>query len=337
MPPWFFFLLSVLGLALAMVLIAFQGFADVGSTLLGIGWGLGLVVATRLVEMAGAGLAWRALLRPTPVPPKTFVFLRAIRESINALLPVAQVGGDLIGARLLTFYGPSGAAAGASVIVDLFLQTASQFLFTLVGFAILVSLGGNSPLVSWIAWGLLIAVPVLAAFYVVQRAGGLRLVEKLLLRFASQRQWFDLGKIGDLDAAIRRLYARPGALIAGFAIHLAAWLFGTVEVWVALTFMGHSVSVWEALCLEALGQAVKGAAFVVPGAYGIQEGGFVALCAVFGIPADAALALSLAKRVPDFAMGIPGLIAWQGLEGRRIWMPGARAARPTVPRSEQTH
>src|SRR5207248_1529977 len=111
----------------------------------------------------------------------------------------AQIGGDLIGARLLTFYGPSGSVAGASVIVDIFIQVASQFFYTLLGFAILVAVARTSPVTAAVAIGLLVAVPVLFVFFVAQRAGGLRLIERLLARFASQQSWLNLGQIGDLD------------------------------------------------------------------------------------------------------------------------------------------
>ena len=59
-------------------------------------------------------------------------------------------------------------------------------------------------------------------------------------------------------------------------------------------------------------------AFVVPGAVGVQEGGLIVLCALFGVPANAALALSLIKRAADLAVGIPGLIGWHALETRRM-------------------
>lgn len=318
MPIWMF-LLAIAGLLVAAALIVLFGAVQVASAFLDTGWGLALVVLARVVQMTGAGLAWRMVTPPTPpVAASRFVFLRLIRESINALLPVAQVGGDLIGARLLTFYGPGGGLAGASVIVDLFVQTLSQFVYTLIGFATLAVLASDSPLISTIAYGLLMAVPVLIAFFLVQRAGLLRLIEKLLLRLA-QRPWFNLGQIADLDDKVRLIYRNPRALAAGFAIHFATWLLGTCEVWIALAFMGNPVSIPQALAIEALGQAVKGAAFVIPGAYGVQEGGFIALCGVFDLSAQVALALSLVKRVPDFILGPPGLVAWQSLEGHRLW------------------
>jgi hypothetical protein len=39
---------------------------------------------------------------------------------------------------------------------------------------------------------------------------------------------------------------------------------------------------------------------------------------VFGVPADAALGLALVKRIPDVVLGIPSLVAWQAMEGRRL-------------------
>jgi len=57
----------------------------------------------------------------------------------------------------------------------------------------------------------------------------------------------------------------------------------------------------------------------------VQEGGFVVVCALFGIDAHTAIALSLAKRVPDVALGLPALLVWQNIEARRasVRPPGA--------------
>ena len=69
--------------------------------------------------------------------------------------------------------------------------------------------------------------------------------------------------------------------------------------------------------------AVRGAAFAVPGALGAQEGGLIVLCAIFGVPPEAALALSLVKRIPDLVLGVPGLLAWQAIEGLALFRSAA--------------
>ena len=97
--------------------------------------------------------------------------------------------------------------------------------------------------------------------------------------------------------------------------NLAGWFVGAIEVWVVLKFMGYQVDFGDAVVIESLMHAVRAAAFAVPGALGAQEGGLIVLCAIFGVPPEAALALSLVKRIPDLVIGVPGLVAWQTLEG----------------------
>jgi putative membrane protein len=254
--------------------------------------------------------------------------LRWVRESVNMLLPVAQVGGEVVGARLITFWGVSKSLAAASVLVDLLAQTATQFVFTLIGLALLAGHGGAGPIVRWVGLGMALLGPALGAFYAAQRFGGARLLDRILGHFTNDPQWAAAGGgFAALNAQFQSLYRRRARMAAVFGIHFAIWFFGTLEVWFALRFIGHPVSYGTALVLESLGQAVRGAAFVVPGGIGVQEAGFVALCAVFGIPAPAAVALSLAKRFPEVVLGLPGLLVWQGLESRRILVrnDGARA------------
>jgi uncharacterized membrane protein YbhN (UPF0104 family) len=68
------------------------------------------------------------------------------------------------------------------------------------------------------------------------------------------------------------------------------------------------------LVVVSLGQAVRTAASPVPGALGVQEGGYILLVGVYGMSPEAGLVLSLTKRIPDLLIGMGGLIAWLGLE-----------------------
>ena len=315
----FLLIASLLGLVLAVGLIGWTGFAPVLRAVEAVGWGAALVALVRAVETSGAGLAWWLILPGARSGlARTCVLLRWLRESINCLLPVAQVGGDLIGARLLTFWRVPGGTAGASVVVDLFAQTATQFVFTLVGLACLVQAGGDGALVRWVVVGLAVMGPALVGFFLAQRFGGFRLVENLVLRVAREPRWAALAGVASLNDRLQEIYRRPGRLAAGFTLHFAIWFVGVLEVWLALRFMGHAVRYRDALVIESLAQAVRGAAFVVPGALGVQEGGLIALCAVFGIAAPTAIALSLVKRLPEIVLGVPGLVLWQGLESRNL-------------------
>ena len=74
-------------------------------------------------------------------------------------------------------------------------------------------------------------------------------------------------------------------------------------------------------CRLAILQGVpvrEAGACMVPGGLGALEGSFVLFGALFGLPADTALAISLSKRVRELALGVPGLFAWHWIESRYL-------------------
>jgi uncharacterized membrane protein YbhN (UPF0104 family) len=84
-----------------------------------------------------------------------------------------------------------------------------------------------------------------------------------------------------------------------------------LETWVAMRALGIEAGLAEALVIESLGQAVRSAGFFIPGALGVQEGGYVLICALFGILPDKAIALVLVRRLRDIILGVPGVISWR--------------------------
>ena len=310
---------GALGLMLLVGITLHFGWRDIVEAVHQVGFGVGLVVVARIVAIAMVGCAWWFLvLGPAQVAPQICMLLRWMRESINTLLPVAQVGGEIVGARLLTFWGVSGGRAGASLVVDMFVQVATQLAFTIAGLAILIVIDGDQEIVRYVAIGLLILIPGVFGFFIAQRFGAFDWLERQLMRLAENEKWAALGQVADLHVNIQEIYKRRARLAACVGLHMGTWFFGAIEVWIVLHFLGYPVSVAEALVIESLGQAVRGAAFAVPGGLGVQEGGFIALCAVFGLPPHVAIAMSLVKRVPELLLGLPGLAVWHRLETREL-------------------
>ncbi|GGF01831.1 membrane protein [Aliidongia dinghuensis] len=319
---------STVLLALLIGIIAFvavlvsNGFADILRGVAAIGWGLVVVVLIRLLALTCAGVAWGLTLgHKASRPFALYVGLRLIREAINSLLPAVQVGGDIIGGRLLAQFGVPAGLAGASILVDLLLQTATQGLFAVTGLMALWLAFGDTPVVREIGGGLILAVPAVGGFFLTQRLGlfalvdrGMGMIQRFLPGLVPERPL-------DLQAGLRAIYAAHGRIAGACIVHSIGWSCGILEIWLALDRMGQPVSFAEALVLESLGQAVRSAAFAVPGALGIQEGGFILLGGLFGLTPTTALSLSLVKRLPDLAIGLPGLAAWQMIEFRRIKLP----------------
>lgn len=309
------------GLVLFTILIAYQGFADVTMALATAGWGLILVTLFHLLPMIADTLSWFCLLRPPPRPRfKTLLWARWIGESVNGLLPVAQVGGDIVKVRLIFQRGVAGPTAGASVVVDLTLGVFTQILFTFLGLGLLTVYLGDSQMGIAVSIGITIGIVLLGGFYLVQRQGLFTGLARALERIVRGRNWISLvGGAQALDAAVVDIYRDRRALIRACLWRLLGWLIGAGEVWLALYFLDYPVSLLDALLLESLGQAVRATAFVVPGALGIQEGGYLLLGGLVGIDPAVSLALSLSKRVRELLLGLPGLLSWQVTEGCRLW------------------
>ena len=309
-----------LGLALALALGAYFGFAEIASGLRSAGWGILAVIAFHPLQMIFSALAWQALL-PTPQVPGLIVVMRLrwMREGVNNLLPVAQIGGEVVAARLLRHAGVPLAAGGASITVDLTMEFLSQIIFTLIGLALLIHGLHEPAIVPWILGAVASGSAAVVSLIAAQRFGLFQLIERGLLKLAERGPaWSSLSEIAGLHRAIVALYAAPAKLGRSFAHHLISWLLGGLEVMLALNVLGVSIDFREGLIIESLGQAFRAVGFAIPGSLGVQEGGFIIVCGLFGISPQVAIELSLLKRIREVALGVPALIAWQVIETRRL-------------------
>jgi putative membrane protein len=311
---------------LVVFLIIHSGAAEVASAMLALGWWLAPITLYHLLPLYFDAASWRELFPAANRPGRlSFLWMRWIRESVSTLLPVAGVGGDVVGARLVHQRGVSGAQATASMVVDITVGSATQLVFVLVGVGLLTA--GKTHDAAATAWGLTIGVAIFAAaiavFVRLQHNSMFAILIGWAHRLAPKR-WMSgfSGRAEAIDEAIVATYRRRSALSYSSLLRLVGWISGVGEVWLATRVLGHPLSVVDSFILESLSTGVRGAAFMVPGALGAQEGGMVLFGALVGLPADLALAVSLAKRVRELAIGSPGLAAWQWIEGRRLLSRG---------------
>ncbi len=277
-------------------------------------WLLPLLVAWHLGQLFLAALGWRCLPAAPPCGLAAFWRLRIVREGIDSLLPVAQVGGEMVGSRLLARRGMTLGSAGASVVVDVGLEVSTQLLFLLAGLTWL-GLRHGGGVGSWTKLVLAVGVAALGVG-LAQAGGGLRLLEALSDRIG--RRWPALGDVSlqGLHAAVAAIYRRRSGVGQSLGWHFLAWVLGTMETFLVLHAMGLAVSPAQAFVIESLGMAGRSAGFAIPAALGAQEGGFVLAAAAVGVAAPAALALSLTKRLREIGGGLIGLLLWR-LEAAR--------------------
>ncbi len=325
-------ILLSLGAAVFIALLAWQGADAVVAALASAGWGLALVAAFHLLPLVIDAAAIAVLV----APPASFADALRARwagESVNSLLPAGQIGGPVLMARHLAQRGTPMHDAAAAVTVSTTLQSAAQIAFALVGLLAFAAFSNENRSgaahalhLAALAASAVLAIAV-AGFYYVQQRGLFGRFSRLFGKFFSPHGAMASAVRADaIDAAVRKLYLARGRIAATFALSFVGWVAGIGEVWLALFFIGHPVSWLDALLLESVGQAIRGAAFAIPGSLGAQEGGYLLLAPVVGLPPDAALALSLAKRARELALGLPGIVYLQWSE--RVWRRRRAAGAP---------
>ena len=315
-------LLVLAGASLFTFLLIRQGAPQVVAAFTSAGWAIAAVAIFHFaVPVLLDALAWWALFpKPERLPLRQLFWMRWIGESVSTLVPSAAVGGDVVRARLAALHGVSIATAAASVLVDITLGVFVQIGFTLLGLGLIVSVTGHQGFVRPTLIGAVIGVFAVIGFYIVQRLGMFRFIAKMISRLANAPDWHSLVHGGqNLDEAVRRQYARRRSAIGCCAWTATSLILGSGEIWIALHALGLQATVVNAVILQSMVLTIRSAVFPVPGALGVQEGGYVLVGNLLGIPGDAAFALSLIARVRELVLGIPGLIAWQMIEARRLW------------------
>jgi len=306
---------ALLGLLASLWLVAHDNPGAVLGLMRAAGAGLVLAGLAHVLPMLANARDWQTLIRGANRPTLAGMWhLVWIRESVNSMLPVARIGGEVVSFRLMRRRGLRGSTAAASMVADMQLTLISQLMFTMVGIGFLFahSASGTLRLASDLAWGILALTPILVLFSLVQHASPFERVTRMLNHATSGKLAALVGQSAQIDQAIKLIWRRRGVVLR----YLFFWqplqcVLTALEIWLALYFLGVRISFTEAVVIESLIQAVSSAAFFVPGALGVQEGGFMLIGGAMGLDPSTCLALAGARRIRDLLIFVPGLFAWQ--------------------------
>lgn len=314
------YVLWAFGLFFVLGLIGSEGFHKTGVALGTVGWGMLWVSLYRFVPMAFDAVAWRQLFPAGRRPEwRSILVIRWIGESVNSLLPVAQVGGDVVRARLVAKKnGLPRSTAGAATVVDFTLALLAQAAFAFAGLGLLLARTGLSEPVAAFTIALLVGAMLVSALHMLPRFGIFGLLARLVGKIARKDEKLRslTGGVHALDQQIVELHRRGLDIFIAFFLKLSGWVLRVLETWLILKFMGYPIGFDDAYIIESLTAAVRSAAFFMPGGLGLQEGGIMVLGHIMGLPTNAALGLAVIKRVREIATGVPGLITWSYMEAR---------------------
>jgi putative membrane protein len=309
---------GLLGLALLITLVVHADFAAMLRTLGSGGWMLLYLIPYRLLFFFLYAAGWFVLLRPCDPGRRAglgyLLWATTVRDSIDRLLPVASIGGGLVGVRLLRWRGLAAGAVGASVITEIVLTLIALYVFTAMGLFLLAEINVVGQEYRRLLMAFVFTLPVPAVTVLLLRYGSVfGRLPKFLRPFADERA----GAVS-LDLELRAYFARGWTLLIAGSLQFAALISGSFEIWFALLLFGHPVSGKTALILESMTQAVRHLAFVVPAGLGVQEAGLVLFGQALGVSSELALSVSMVKRMREVLCGLPSLLSWQWLEGQRL-------------------
>lgn len=312
-------LIGILGLGFAGWLVASEGPDLIFSTFAAAGWGTVVVCLMHFPHMAVAGRGWQLLWPRHRRPPlTTFIWVLWVREAVNALLPVARIGGEVASLSLLRKAGMPLASSVGSLVVETTLSVATTFLFVVMGLFVLSFRIGNTGMFLQWGLGLVVSLALLGALVALQRFGGFALFSRIITALVGDKFKKLEASSLKLDRAVRAFYARPRQLWGCTFWSFLGWWVGATEFFVALLFLGHDARFSDGVVLEAMIMATGSAAFFVPASLGIQEGTLLVFGRMLGISDEICLALALMRRSRDVLVMVPGLILWQIQEGKGL-------------------
>jgi putative membrane protein len=306
----------ILGVTGAIFLVGFFGFARVTHAILAVGLAkFALFAAWQLITMAFLGVAWW-VVAATDHNPLPYAWGRMVRDSAGSCLPFSVLGGLVIGARAVTLCGISWHRAAVSTIVDVTTEFAAEIAFAGLGLVILL-ITVNSPGIRLPAEiGLGLAVVALIAVTFLQHG-----VAPIFVALGKRLlgPWIEQGKIDfGAEAELTETYGKKHILALGTVLHILGWVAKGLGNFIAFHLLGVEISLWAALAIEGLLHAALAGAVIIPGYAGVQEAGYIGLGALWGVPAELCLEVSLLRRARDIALGIPILLVWQIVEVKRL-------------------
>ncbi|HEY4338773.1 MAG TPA: lysylphosphatidylglycerol synthase domain-containing protein [Steroidobacteraceae bacterium] len=318
------YIAGLLGLGLLTILVVHADVPAIVGIWKQAGAALLWLVPYRLIFFVLYAIGWRAMLRPFDLHGRSrfgyVLWATAVREGVDRLLPVASLGGSVVGVRLIRWRGLATVPVSATIIVEILLTVMAVYVLGALATLILLTLGTGAS--HWhVVAVLALSLPIPVGSLLLLRYGS---VFQRMQRFLRPLVGLTGAQAAaSLDADLRACLGRIRTLLMAVTLQFIALVSAAFEIWWALRLFDHPISAPAAVMLEGLSQAARHLAFIVPAGLGVQEGALVLFGHAIGLSTELALAVSAVKRMREVLCGVPPLLSWQWLEARRIG-----AARP---------
>lgn len=244
------------------------------------------------------GWRWTIIMglfgRSIPVPAAIRIFFEGLFFS-NAL--PSTIGGDVVRIYRAAQFGLPTEDAINGVLLDRITGVTALFFFVLAGMPFL--LGEVSDPAARIAFGLLVAAGV----------GGLALLYMAAGIPGGLHRWRIVAALVRLSGAARIVFLKPAIAARVMGLALAIHLVILLAVAVLAASVGLELGAFELLVLVPAVLLLTAVPISI-GGWGLREGLMVTVLGLSGVPAEAALALSILLGLALIVTGLPGGVMW---------------------------
>lgn len=269
---------------------------------------LGAAAALLLVQAGLTAARWRLLAAQLgmPIGAGQAMHWVLVGQFLNLALPTS-IGGD--GFRVWKLHREGGGSLGDALLTVAIERGSGLVLLALLVSACSLALRGSVPQEQYV---MLCALGP-AMLLLVLPLGGAR-------RWAGAVPWpraaAVLRRVGD---AFELLKARPALAAAVVALGLAGSAVGLFAAWTMTRSIGLDLGVAPVMALT--GAAVIVAALPISfGGWGVREASMVGLLASLGVPAEAAVTVSLLWGLLPVVISAPAALVW-AVSGQRAAAP----------------
>jgi len=294
--------LTAVGVGIFLSLVYRIGWQTILDNITGFGRWFAVILAVQMVWVVVQALAWslihNGLFRHAPL--WLFVRVKIISDTMNTILPAANLGGDAMRAFLIKSRIPLHEGI-PGILVDKAVESIAGILFMALGMlGAVLYLPIPRVLLIPAAVSLPVLLAVVALLFSFLFHGFHRSATALLGWIPAMRRLFERkeSQLRMLDENMRRFSTQGGVRIAVvLGLHLLSRIVGVVEVIIVLRVLDQPVSFLGAWFISAAVTLANTILFMVPGHWGVQEGAYVLVLKALSFSGSAGLSLAIIRRI----------------------------------------
>lgn len=294
--------LTVIGVGVFLFLIFYVGWQNILDNIAHFGFWFIVILVLQMVWVIPPAFSWyiiqNSLCKRAPL--LFFLRIKIISDSMNTIIPAANLGGDALRFYLTKPRIPLKEGI-AGILLDKTVESIAGTLFMAIGFLInILFFSIPRELIMPVIICLLVLILAIALLIFFQFRGFYRSAMNCFGWIPAVRRL--LGKNEEtlriIDENMRRLYTHGKINISlTVGLHFMGRLTGTFEVMIIMWVLHQPVSFLGAWFISAAVTIGNTILFIVPGHWGVQEGMYVLVLKIMSFSPSVGLSLGIIRRI----------------------------------------